>query len=316
MEDSAWMDWYRAQHDARCRYSGEAFEAYVESVLKRFHTDYLNPDPMGSRGDGGCDGIADNGSVLYACYGQRAASEIDRKTKDKLESDFIKALENWDEFTTWRFVTNAGFGKDSTKTLIDLRNLHAPGTARPVTLEVWNPDDLWFKAVKELSKEQLDEIMPGVPHSQNVELADLVDLIESLEQVPDDGEQLEHINPVPATKMEFNKLSELTRIEFNAGRVLSPRIDRWFAAQADPGLRDEKAASFRKIYRNTKQATHEPSEIVERVYTALGGQDVRMSTKRANAVYAVTVYFFDTCDIFEEPPAGYMEGGENNAIAD
>jgi hypothetical protein len=34
----------------------------------------------------------------------------------------------------------------------------------------------------------------------------------------------------------------------------------------------------------------------------------------SRAVYAVTVYFFDSCDIFEEPPASF-EGGVPNDVA-
>ena len=69
MIDSAWKSWYRAMHDHRCLASGDVFEDYAMAVLKRLHVDYLNPTPMGRHGDGGCDGLADSGSILYACYG-------------------------------------------------------------------------------------------------------------------------------------------------------------------------------------------------------------------------------------------------------
>ena len=78
-------------HDQRCLASGEAFEKYVESVLTRHHSDYFNPDPMGRHGDGGCDGVAESGTILYACYGQRALADADRKLKKKFESDFARA---------------------------------------------------------------------------------------------------------------------------------------------------------------------------------------------------------------------------------
>lgn len=311
MIDSAWKAWYRAQHDLRCRASGEAFEDYVDSVLARLHDDYLNPDPMGSLGDGGCDGLAENGSILYACYGQRATTGVDQKTKEKLEGDFARGCANWTDFTTWRFVTNSPFGPTPMTSLLALREQHKPGTERSVILELWKaPDDLWWKAVNALTPAQLDEIIPGVPHAQDVELVDLVELIESLTATSVGGEDhLDPIRPVPASKMDFNQLPGTTRAEFNEGRLLSARIDKWFAEQADPSLRDEKAQRFRTIYREARQATTDVREIVRYIYGALGGQDFDMSTKRANAVYAVTVFFFDSCDIFEEPPLGYV-GGE------
>lgn len=308
--DSAWKSWYRAKHDQRCLASGTEFEGYVTSLLARLHPDYLNPSPMGRYGDGGCDGLADDGSILYACYGQRATTSVEQKTKDKIESDFARAIACWSDFSTWRFVTNAPCGPLSIQTIVDLRRKHAPGTERPIVMDIWQAEDLWWNVAAKLTPKQLDEVIPGVPHAENVELADLVELILSLEEVDrNDSDNLESIRPVPSTKMDFNKLPETTRAEFNVGRLLSVRIDRWFSQQSNPTMRDEKAQRFRAIYQEARQATTDVREIVRRVYGALGGQDFDLDTKRANAVYAVTAYFFDSCDIFEEPPDTY-DGSE------
>ena len=310
MLDPAWKDWYRAKHDQKCLASAEAYEDYVTAILRRLHPDFLNPTPIGRHGDGGCDGLAENGTILYACYGQRATTGLDQKTKDKLESDFARGTTNWDDFSTWRFVTNASLGPISTRSILALQKQHSPGTLRPITIDIWETDDLWWKGVSKLTQEQLDEVIPGVPHAQNAEFADLVELILSLESTSENI--LEHgksIRPVPPTKMDFNNLPRTTRTELDEGRLLSPRIDKWFSEQANPELRDQKAQSFHAIYQEARQATQDVREIIRRIYGALGGQDFDLSTKRANAVYAVTAYFFDSCDIFEEPPAG-SAGGE------
>lgn len=318
MIDSAWKDWYRAQHDDRCRAKGEKFEDYVTSVLKRFHKDYLNPDPAGRSGDGGCDGLAEDGTILYACYGQSASTGLDQKTKEKLESDFARGVESWQSFEIWRFITNGLFGPKASNSLISLRKQHNNRSERHLTLEVWRaPDDLWDNVVCTLSHSELDKVIPGVPHAQNVELRDLVDLIETLEVSEDEeADTLQQIPSVPPTKMDYNQLPITTRAEFNEGRLLSPRIDKWFAEQADPTLRDAKAKRFRSIYEEAKKVTKEPREIVNRIYIALGGSDFITDTKRANAVYAITAYFFDSCDIFEEPPNEYPEGGPDHVTSD
>ncbi|MCS4532304.1 hypothetical protein NXS13_07265 [Corynebacterium sp. ES2730-CONJ] len=309
MIDSAWKSWYRAMHYQRCLADGDAFEDYVTKVLTRLHDDYLNPTPMGKLGDGGCDGIADNGSTVYACYGQRAKTGVDKKTRDKLASDFARAISNWSSCTIWRFVTNATLGPLPVKTVIDLQAQHAPGSQRPIKIEVWESEDLWWNAVNKLTLEKLDEVIPGIPHAPNVDLDDLVALILSLEDAGSNHiSDIRPILPVPATKMDFNNLPETTRAEFNEGRLLSARIDKWFSEQADPELRDEKARRFRVVYQDACKDTQDVREIVRRIYGALGGQDFDLSTKRANAVYAVTAYFFDSCDIFEEPPAQELGG--------
>lgn len=308
MIDSAWKEWYRAQHNDRCLASGEAFEQYVSQILSRLHRDYLNPKPMGRLGDGGCDGIADDGSIIYACYGQRARTDVERKTMVKLEADFQRALECWEGFSTWRFVTNADLGMRTISRIMELRFQHGPESTRPINIEIWDADRLWHEAFSKLDNQQKDEVIPGVPHAQNVEFADLIALVDALEtsgqQEPD---QIQQIRPVSATKMDFNDLHEKTRIEFNEGRLLSDRIQQWFACHPRPDLRDQKAQSFRDIYEKARMTTKDNLEIVRYIYGAIGGSDFDLNTKRANAVYAITVYFFDSCDIFEEPPATITE---------
>ena len=41
---------------------------------------------------------------------------------------------------------------------------------------------------------------------------------------------------------------------------------------------------------------------MEQIYIAVGGSDFRLDQSRANAVYAIASYFFDSCDIFEAVP--------------
>ncbi|MDR1213703.1 MAG: hypothetical protein LBK54_06440 [Propionibacteriaceae bacterium] len=317
LPDASLKSWYRNVHDARCRASGQAFEDYVTSILARLHSDFVNPDPMGSLGDGGCDGLAEAGTILYACYGSQATTNIDAKVAAKLESDLLRAVGQWNGFTTWRFVTNSPFGVTPTAKLAELQHRFEPGSERPLTLRLWRaPDDLWKEAASKLTADQLNEVLPGAPHAQNVELAVVIELIMSLEASrATSSDDMSEVRPVPVTKMDYNQIDEQTRIEFNAGRASSKRIDRWFDEQAEPGLRDATATSFRAIYTEALKSTDVPSEIVERLYVGLGGSDFRLDARRKDAVYAVTVYFFDYCDIFERPPDGWMTGGDDDAAA-
>ena len=42
------------------------------------------------------------------------------------------------------------------------------------------------------------------------------------------------ILPVPANKMDFNNLPLGSRLEFNSGRLMAPRIQKWYADASDP----------------------------------------------------------------------------------
>ena len=302
--DPAWLAWYRAKHNERFVVtSGEEFEEYVTAVLALEYPDFIDPCPMGQRGDGGCDGLADSGRIFFACYGQRAQASQDDKTKAKLEHDFERALGAWDDFEEWQFITNASFGPGPSKALMGFQRDHEEGTERPIRLRtICKPDIFWNEHVSKLDQKALDTLFPGAPHAQAVELMDLINLLEVLGEMPCQDVGVADLRPVSDRKMEYNRLPIYSRYELNVGRLMSQRIDRWFGDQSDPELRDEKAARFKQIYLAAKSETSEPSEILYRIYVAIAGSDFAMSSKRANSAYALAAYFFDTCDIFERVP--------------
>ena len=92
--DSAWEQWYQLKHrDAYMNESGDSFEKYITNVLEMVYPDFINPDPMGQRGDGGCDGLSNQEELFIACYGQRAQANQDTKAKEKIKSDFNRAIQ-------------------------------------------------------------------------------------------------------------------------------------------------------------------------------------------------------------------------------
>lgn len=297
-----WRDWYRFRHQQECFESGSKFEDYVSKVLGRFHDDFVNPDPAGTLGDGGCDGLAESGTVFYACYGQRPARSAERELAAKIGSDFARGLSQWDSFHTWKFVTNAPVGPESLKVLTGLQQAHVPTSERPLTIRLMKSEDLWIEVVGTLEQSVLNDLFPGAPGAANVELADLLPLLDTLDTSDVAIEIGGDVLPVPATKMDFNALPEASRLEFNAGRLLAPRIDQWYQESSDPGLYDAHGERFRAMYREARTVTGVPAEVLERLYVSVAGANFRMDGKRANAAFAVVSYFFDSCHIFETPP--------------
>lgn len=296
-----WLEWYHLRHQQECLKSGTPFEDYVTGVLSRHHGDYVNPSPAGTMGDGGCDGLAETGTILYACYGQRPDRNAERETNEKFRSDFERGRDSWTTFTEWRFVTNAQIGPLTTASYAEFQQEHAAGTDRPLKLRIWRPDDLWTNVVSKLALDVLNELFPGAPGIENVELSDLLPLLDALGQPDDATEAAASIVPVPANKMDFNNLPEGSRVEFNSGRLMAARIDRWYADHSDPALSDAHGERFKEIYGAAREVTTDPAEILERIYVAVAGANFRMDAKRANAAYAVVSYFFDSCHIFEMP---------------
>lgn len=310
-----WREWYHCRHQQECFKSGTPYEEYVSTVLARFHDDFMNPAPTGTYGDGGCDGLAEAGTIAYACYGQRPGRLAESELASKITKDFERAYGEWPVFHTWRFVTNAPFGPKATAAMVELQQRHHADPSRPLKIVHFSTERLWTDIVGKLDTAVLDELFPGVPGAANVELQDLIPLLDTLGTAAPTTHSTDPIRPVPPNKMSFNNLPESSRLEFNSGRLLAPRIDAWYASASDPGLYDTHGERFRALYRETLTITTDPAEILERLYVALAGANPRMDRTRANAAYAVVSYFFDSCHIFEEPPGTAPAPGEEVARA-
>ncbi|WP_156910330.1 ABC-three component system protein [Nocardia mangyaensis] len=266
-----WRDWYRFRHREECFRSGAAYEEYIAKVLGHFHDDFLNPFPTGTFGDGGCDGIAEAGSIAYACYGQRPGRNAEEELAKKVRPDFDRAYGVWATFSTWRIVTNAPVGPKASAVFVDLQQTHHAHPLRPLKIRHFGTDKLWTDMVSKLDVDVLDELFPGVPGAANVELQDLIPLLDKLGTESPSPDAAGTIQPVPPDKMEFNELPESSRVAFNSGRLLAPRINEWYAGASDPALYDAHGERFRALYRDIRAVTTQPAEILERLYVALAG---------------------------------------------
>ncbi|WP_410876383.1 ABC-three component system protein [Nocardia sp. A7] len=269
LSSANWRDWYHFRHREECFQSGAAYEEYIAKVLTRFHDDFINPVPTGTLGDGGCDGIADAGTIAYACYGQRPGRKAEAELAKKVRKDFDRAHSVWATFSTWRFVTNAPFGPKASAVLVDLQQTHHAHPLRPLKIRHFGTEKLWIELVSKLDVEVLNELFPGVPGAANVELRDLIPLLDKLGIAGTDPLTTGTIRPVPPQKMEFNELPESSRVEFNSGRLLAPQIDEWYAGASDPALYDTHGDRFRALYKEARAVTTQPAEILERLYVAV-----------------------------------------------
>lgn len=305
---SAWREWYYYSHRDRFAQSqGNVFEDYVTAALRIVHgAGFLNPVPKGQLGDFGCDGITADGEIAYASFGYLPNRASEKALSEKLTNDFMRAKAKWPTFETWRFVSNVGIGPLASQALIGINQNHKPESGRVIRAAAFDGDTFWNELLLPLDAHKLDRIFPGVPHSQNIELQDLIPLLDRLGQAELDLVEDTPSGAVSPRKMTFNKLSRRVRIEFGNARIHMPAIRAWFAGHSDPTLRDTQGIRFKEIYLAAQQTSTNPNEVIERLYVSLGGQNFRLDDQLANSVYAVTAFFFDECDIFRLPPENWM----------
>ena len=315
-------DWYLATFRRRFIESrGNEFEDLIASLCRIADPGFINPEPMGTHGDGGSDGLLDSGRTVHACYGSRAVSDMDRTMASKIKADFARARSCWPGMRIWRFVTNSPVGRHGSQAILDLRLEQEQALPEQcVDIQLWQtPDDVWRFVAARASDNLLDielaRLFPGCPSERSPQVAELVPIIDRLSEGAQPVSDTFPIRPVPSTKMEFNDIPEVARLEFNQGRRSAPIIDSWFDKNADPTLRDRCADRFREVYQEARLTTGVPSEVLYRLGLALAGSDFGADANLKASVNAVTVYFFDTCDIFEDP-SGEPDGGDRDAAPD
>ena len=78
-------------------------------------------------------------------------------------------------------------------------------------------------------------------------------------------------------------------------------VAQYFGGCSDVELGESIAQAFRDRYQRMRQSSWEANSIFNELYGFAGGFHFHSPIEQA-AVYAVLSYFFERCDIFENPP--------------
>ena len=308
MSEPDWKVWYHAMHENKFNScEGNDFERYVSKVLKAADPGFEDPNPVGGLGDEGCDGLSEDGRTFYACYGKSQKTikgGRDAYIARKMEDDLQNAITHWQGFQTWCFITNAQFGPIATKKLMELRK-HYGGSNTRTHLQIlkWGCDELWA-VLCDLDEWKLGRILPKMSHAQDADFEDIINAIEHIgndDDVSTNTQNDPRIGEVSPLKMEYNHINNIDKVVFNEGRQRALEIQKWFNSQSDTTLCDTQAKLLHKRYEHICERYSDSAEILAKLYDYVGGTDFRYEHPRAMAVYAVVSFFFDRCDIFQNP---------------
>jgi hypothetical protein len=107
------------------------------------------------------------------------------------------------------------------------------------------------------------------------------------------------VKDVPTKKIEANALSESVATLLKAGMTKAPLVKDFFERWHDETLGERVAKSFREKYQSLRGTLH-PDAVFSALEAWAGGAD-RGSPQHQLAVLTTIAYYFDSCDIFEEP---------------
>lgn len=296
------LQWFHSHFRAQCRtYDGTPWQDFVSNAMSARHGgDFLQVDPAG-RGDKGCDGYV--GGLMLACYG--ASSPNQRDVTNKVNTDFAKAHAHWgSSMNRWAFVHNnaAGLPDMAVAAVIALR---AANTGAGVAIEAWPPQVLWDEAFVHLTREQLCILLgqPPAPGPASMPyIAQCVRALARTQRVPVDGP----VPVVPHGKIEHNEFGAEVAAMLVTQQAHTSTVQYYFS-QASPGEQDQVAETLRFQYHGHRARLGDSDAVFHAMcdeLTVQASENEMRDTEpmRRAAAMLVLTHFFETCQIFEEPP--------------
>ncbi len=274
----------------------DAFQTLFEKLMSMaYKADFMPCRPWGKVGDKKNDGFLKSERRLFQVY---APNEMEAsKAIRKITDDFEGAKEHWGKlFDKWTFVHNAidGLPPHVQKLLLEFENANTG-----IELGPWCMVEL-REIFRRLSDEDKQSWFGLAPTEETKAKLGLKDLQIVLERIAGDATtELTPVKDVPARKIEANALSEAVSTLLKQGMVKASLVQDFFDKWYDGTLGERLAKTFKDKYVALRK-THPPNVIYQEIQSWAGG-DQRGTPEHELAVLTVIAYYFERCDIFEEP---------------
>ncbi|MFB6398331.1 ABC-three component system protein [Polymorphospora lycopeni] len=282
---------------------GKSFERFFQNLMCARYPDFIDVRTHGNLGDIGADGLSLHDGKLYACYAPEVpdAKAVRTKFADDLEKAIAK---RGDHFDTFVFVHNdlRGVHPELSILLSEARAAHSS-----LRFEQRGPQHL-HRELCRLERDEIQELLGcEIPVSERVYRIGLEDLEPLLTHLVAQRRQATSQAPareVPPEKLAYNRLAIEDRDEIISAMRYTPLVDEYYQQRQDVTERDEVAQGFNAYYQQVKADYGDPGDVLWKLQEYVAG-NARGRRDHERAVMVVLAYFFETCDIFEEPPTNW-----------
>ena len=279
------------------RAKGDAFQDFFEKLMGfAYKADFMACRPWGNRGDRKNDGFLKSERCLFQVYAPNEMTEA--KAVSKIQEDFEGAKAHLGEyFDKWVFTHNAvdGLPPHVHTVLLDFEKRN-----RGITLDTWCLEEfrvIFRRLTLEDKQTWFGFAAPTTQTRAKLGFQDLqVVLVTLADQSPSPGQP---VKDVPRGKIEANALSDSVATLLREGMVKAPLVSLFFEQWHDPLLGERIAKSFRAKYESLRK-DFIPNLLFAELRSWAGGVN-RGTPEHELAVLTVMAYYFERCDIFEEP---------------
>jgi hypothetical protein len=276
---------------------GDAFQSFFEKLMAMaYRADFMPCRPWGKIGDKKNDGFLKSEKRLFQVYAPNEM--VAAKAIAKITEDFDGAKKHWGEhFDKWAFVHNAtdGLPPHVLKLLLDFESGN-PG----IKLEPWCMEELRpiFRNLSIEDKQSWFGLAPTEETKAKLGFEELRVVLEKISSDP--APDVAIVKDVPMGKIEANALSESVATLLKNGMIKAVLVQDFFNQWHDQTLGERVAKAFKDKYVALRAQSITPNRIFTELQSWAGGDQLG-TPEHQLAVLTVIAYYFERCDVFEEP---------------
>ena len=281
---------------------GYEFQNFFTHIMNKYDENYMTIKTQGNIGDRKNDGYIPNKGIYFQVY---APEKVDAKEAiSKIDEDLEGLMAYWDKYCKvkeYYFVMNdkyKGAYPTINKEILEEGIKYNIDAKLLLSSQI---ETLFFK----LKDEDIIEILGNIIATQSEDLSytSLNEVIEGIMNLPiKDNERL--ISPAEMEeKIKFNNLNEQIKSILNEHSIYTGPLEDYFSNQGN-FERERVQQILSNVYEESKKEIsdecQDPSSL-RFCYIAKKITPAQPSVSVVNAVYILMSYYFESCDIFENP---------------
>lgn len=293
--------------------TGDAFQQLVYDLLSEIYPNFERIDVQGSYGDRKNDGYIRGEGIFYQVYGPKdVASNYTSLTtaEKKMPGDFNELKEQvdqgyWEDINAYNFVFKVQRGTyPSTQETLKTMKSQNPN----VTFNIIDINDL-LRLFTSLNIEQMSFVSNTYISEPDFEMVSYEAMREIINHLITDSisENVDFTKQPPdfESKITFNKISAFQALHLRTASYFIEKLDDYLNSYSDLNMADLLCSIFKSLYKKAVELYPNDSTIqFKYILDSCHKSDIpknQIQTIETNS-YIMMAKYFETCDIFLEPP--------------
>lgn len=287
---------------------GQAFEDLFVDVMQRGNNDFVSVKPQGTIGDRKNDGYDKKRGCYYQVFAPENPRLREQQAVSKLKRDFRGLKAYWDTVTPvqeFHFVFNDKYNGSFPTIETNLSKIKVSHKLRHCTCFLSKHLEEQLFGLEDDHILSVVGYLPSLTQVRRLDYSVLHEVIGHILGYEEKKGSKTKLNPPDFTKkIKFNSLGKQASAYLNAASYRVGILEKYFAANTG-FVKQELRDTFNEMYKKAKKKKFRAlagSSREDLIFThILETSSPKNTIPVREAVLVLMAYFFESCDIFEDP---------------